>query len=83
MCFSISFEEGIFHKVNDFPPSKHSDNKYTFHKLTQFSQGNNMLVPPLSNIGDFLPRNTVLLPFTSVELFSTMVMFLILESPEW
>jgi hypothetical protein len=37
---------------------------------------------PASNIDGFLPTDTVLLPFTLMELFCTDVMFLTLENPE-
>jgi hypothetical protein len=37
---------------------------------------------PSSNIDGFLTRDTVLLPFTGMELFCTNVMFLTLENPE-
>jgi hypothetical protein len=52
-CFSISSEVGTFHKVNDSPSKKKkpfSDHKYFFNKLSQFSQLNNVLEPPASNI---------------------------------
>jgi hypothetical protein len=59
-----------------------SDCKYFFHKATQFSQGDNVLDPPASNINGFLPRDTVFLPFTLMELFCAKVIFLMLEHPE-
>jgi hypothetical protein len=48
-------------------------------KLTQFSQGNNVLDPPASNIDRFLARETVFLPFTGMEIFCTDIMFLTAE----
>jgi hypothetical protein len=59
-----------------------SDHKYSFHKLTQFSQGNKVLEPPASNIDGFLIRDKVFLPFTWKELICTIVKFLMLENPE-
>jgi hypothetical protein len=59
-----------------------SDCKYSIHKITQFSQGNNVLHPPVSNIDSFLPTDTELLPFTLMELFCTKVLFLTLENPQ-
>jgi hypothetical protein len=56
--------------------------RYSFHKLTQFSQGNKVLDPTASNIDGFLPRDTLLLTFTGKELFSTQLMFLTFENPE-
>jgi hypothetical protein len=38
--------------------------QYSFHKLTQFSQGNIVLDPPASNTDSFLTREIVLLLFT-------------------
>jgi hypothetical protein len=53
----------------------------SFQKKTQFSQGNNVLDLPTSNIDGFLTRDTIFLPFYSMEIFCTMVMFLTLENP--
>jgi hypothetical protein len=55
---------------------------YSSHKLTQFSQVNNVLDPPAYNIDGFLTKDTVFFPFPLMELFCTKVMFLILENPE-
>jgi hypothetical protein len=43
--------------------------QYSFHKLTQFSQWNNVLHPSACNIDDFLPWDTVLVTFTWMVLF--------------
>jgi hypothetical protein len=59
-----------------------SDGKYPFQKLTQFSLLNTVLDPPASNIDSFLTRDTVLLLFTWIELFSEQVMFHTFEIPE-
>jgi hypothetical protein len=59
-----------------------SDHMYSSHKLTQFSQVNNVLDLHAYNIDDFLTKDTVFLPFPLLELFFTKVMFLILENPE-
>jgi hypothetical protein len=37
---------------------------------------------PTSNTDGFLPRETLLLPFTSVQVFCTKMMILTLENPE-
>jgi hypothetical protein len=58
-----------------------SDGKYSFHKLTQFSQINNVLDVLASNIDGFLTRDIVLLLFTGKKMFCTNVMFLTLENP--
>jgi hypothetical protein len=38
--------------------------------LTKFSQGNNLLDPPDSNIDGFLTSDTLLLPFTEFSYFA-------------
>jgi hypothetical protein len=41
-----------------------SEGKYSFHKLSQFSQLNNVIYPPASDVNAFLTRDIVLLSFT-------------------
>jgi hypothetical protein len=55
--------------------------KYSFQKLTQFSQGNNVLDAPPSNIDGFVSRVYVLLHFTWIGIFWTKWVFLPIENP--
>jgi hypothetical protein len=54
-----------------------------FYTINLLSQGNNVLDSPVFNIDGFLPRDTVLLLFTWMEIVFIKVMFLTLENPEW
>jgi hypothetical protein len=56
----ISPEEGIF-DMRVIPPVKMlADCKDSFHILTPYSQGCNVLDTPASNIHGFIPRDPVL-----------------------
>jgi hypothetical protein len=59
-----------------------SDRKYSLNSISQFAQLNHVLEPSASNIDRFLSRNTVLLPFSRIQLFCTKMMLLTFENPE-
>jgi hypothetical protein len=52
--------------------------QYIIQRITQFSMRNKVLDPPDSTMDSFLPRHTVLVPFSGIEQFGTNVMFLTL-----
>jgi hypothetical protein len=56
MCWSISSEVGIFQRLNVLHFKRRLFWKHSFHMLTQFSQGNNLLDAAASNIDGFLSR---------------------------
>jgi hypothetical protein len=51
-----------------------SEGKYSFHKLTPYSQGNTVLGSLASEILHFLTRDSVILHFKRMELFCTNMM---------
>jgi hypothetical protein len=54
MCFFNTAEQAYLEQIECFPPLKTLlGRQYSFQKLTQFSQGNNMLDAPPSNLGGF------------------------------
>jgi hypothetical protein len=59
MCFFNSAQLAYLEQIEHFFPLKTLlGRQYSFQKLTQFSQGNNMLDGPPSNIDGFLSRDT-------------------------
>jgi hypothetical protein len=56
--------------------------KYSFQKLTQFSQGNNVLDAAASNIKGFFGEIQVLLQVSCIYLFGTNRTYLLLETPK-
>jgi hypothetical protein len=58
MCFFNSIEESYFEKGEDISPLKNLiGGQYSFLKVTQFSQGNNLLTAPASYLYGFLSRD--------------------------
>jgi hypothetical protein len=71
-CFFLSLEFGTFTK--SWCPTHMkalSAKQYIVQRVTQFSLKNKVLGPPDSTIDNFLPRYTVLLPLSWIELFGT------------
>jgi hypothetical protein len=59
MSFFNSAEYAYFEQSEDFSPLKTLNGKqYSFLKLNKFSQGNNVLDAPASNVDSFLSRDT-------------------------
>jgi hypothetical protein len=55
---------------------------YFFQKLTQFSQGYNVLDAPGSNTDRFLSRDTCVSSLSCIDLFGTKGVYLDLEKPK-
>jgi hypothetical protein len=82
-CFFLSLEWGYFaQRWCSSHMETLSVRQYSFQQVTQFSSGNKVLDPPASNNDSFLTKDTVLVPFTRMELFGTKVMFFTSENIE-